>query len=169
MSEFRDAIGWRGGDRFSFTVYGVWEVGALDGPRTETITGDLKRLQPRAEVSSFVAADEGWPCAVGVFDIELTTWPDAVEDTCSAYLDAVCRGGARLGWMMFEGMFNEVADMFSPEWARHIYAIKGNCDAAEVEFAVVDSVRHSPDWDEVVAKHRGRILGIYPQLRDKET
>ena len=169
MSEFRDAIGWRGGDRYSFTAYGVWEVDALDTPQTESITGELKRLQPAAEVSSFVASDEGWPCAVGVFDIELGAWPAAVEDACEAVLDAVCRGGARLAWMMFEGMFNEVADMFSPEWARHIYAIKGNCNAAEVEFAVADSVRHSPDWEEAVASHRERVLGMYPRLRALET
>ena len=70
---------------------------------------------------------------------------------------------------MFEGMFNEVADMFAPEWSRHIYAIKGNCNAAEVEFAVADSVRHSADWEEAVASHRERVLGMYPRLRALET
>ena len=66
--------------------------------------------------------------------------------------------------MMFDGMFNDVWDLFSAEWASHIYAIKGDCRVDNIELAIEDDARHSPAWREVVLGYRRRLIDEYPSL-----
>lgn len=165
MSEFEDAIGWRGPGRLSFIVYGIWRRGGDEHLSTmEGAKAALVDLVPGSEVSCFVASDEGWPCDVGVFDIELEVWPEDLEAICRELPRAVCRHGSQLAWMMFDGVFNDVADIFCQDWATHIYAVQGNRESPDVDLAVADEVRHSAGWAKLVAEHRGRVSSIFPSL-----
>jgi hypothetical protein len=102
VSEFRDAIAWRSPTQLSFIVNGVWDRGAIHGVLKE-IAADLEAAAPGSRLSPFVATDDDWPCEVGVFDVELSNWPDEPELFCDALLATVCRRGAGLSWMMFDG------------------------------------------------------------------
>jgi hypothetical protein len=164
MSEFEDAIAWRGPDRLSFIVYGVWRAG---GPVTamERAVTSLKNVVPDSEVSFFVATDADWPCSVGVFDIECDRWPDSLEEFCKQLLAAVCREGPDVAWMMFDGVFNAVKDIFRQNWAPHVYAVLGDCRTERVDLAIADVVRHSAEWAQVLGTHRERVMSLFPTLR----
>jgi hypothetical protein len=164
MSEFKEAIAWRGPGRLSFIVYGLWKAGDNQVPAMKTAKAALTDALPGSEVSLFVATDEGWPCNVGVFDIEFEGWPEDVEGACRELLAAVCREGSDLAWMMFDGVFNDVEDIFCQDWAAHIYAVQGDCRTPRVDLAIADDVRHSAGWAEVVVEHRARVLELFPML-----
>lgn len=164
MSEFKEAIGWRGPDQLSFIVYGIWKAGDEHLPAMERASLALTKAMPGSEVSLFVATDEGWPCNVGVFDIEFDVWPADIEAACWQVTMAVCQEGSELAWMMFDGVFNDVKDILSEDWARHIYAVREDCEQLQVHVAVADEVRHSAGWAGLVARHRARVLELFPSL-----
>lgn len=76
----------------------------------------------------------------------------------------VCREGAEFAWMMFDGVFNEIEDIFCEDWAAQIYSIKGDCGTDQVGLAISDDVRHSTGWAQLVAKHRAWVLNHFPTL-----
>jgi hypothetical protein len=164
MSEFNEAIGWRGPGQLSFIVYGIWKAREEPLPSMERASLALSKAVPGSEVSLFVATDQGWPCKVGVFDVEFDVWPEDIEATCRQLTMAVCQEGSELAWMMFDGVFNDVKDIFSEDWARHIYAVRGHCEHLRVDVAVADEVRHSAGWAGLVAEHRARVLELFPSL-----
>jgi hypothetical protein len=164
VSDFKDAIGWRGPDRLSFIVYGLWRAGGDHLAEMERARVALADVVPGSEVSLFVATDEGWPCNVGVFDIELADWPENVEGACNELLMAVCRERSEIVWMMFDGVFNDVEDIFHPQWAAHIYAIRADCDSPQADLAIADEERHSARWAHLVAKYRAQVLNLFPTL-----
>jgi hypothetical protein len=124
----------------------------------------LTKAMPGSEVSLFVATDEGWPCNVAVFEIEFKVWPADIEAVCRQLTKTVCQEGSELAWMMFDGIFNDIKDIFSEGWAGHIYAVQGSCEQLKVDIAVADEVRRSAGWADLVAKHRARILALFPSL-----
>jgi hypothetical protein len=163
MTEFESAIAWRGIRHRSFIAYGIWQRPGIDDLATE-LAEELAGVEPGSQISSFVAADEDWPCVVGVFDVEVSKWPNEPEQFCRDLLGGLCRRGARLGWMMFEGVFNEIGDIFSDSWAPHIYAIGPDCGTGRVRVGIADEVRHSPEWKEFVLGCRRQLLAEYPGL-----
>ncbi len=66
--------------------------------------------------------------------------------------------------MMFEGVFNDVADVFSADWAPRVYAIRDDCGIDRVDYAIADPVRHSSEWRRLVLDHRQRLFEEYPTL-----
>ncbi len=164
MSEFRDAITWRGPDQPTFVAYGLWERNLADHVLLD-LKKELEAAGPGVTVSTFVATDDDWPCEVGVFDVEASRWPDQLESFCEELLSTLCRYQARLAWMMFDGVFNDVSDIFSIEWATQVYAIRGNCGVDDLDYAVVDTERHSAQWKQIVLNHRHRVLVWYPRLQ----
>lgn len=163
MSRFGDAIAWRGGGRLSFIIYGLWGRDEVTS-RLADVTEDLTRAAPESRVSAFVAADDDWPFDVGVFDVEGSTWPDDPELFCNALLATICRHGARVSWMMFDGVFNDVWDILSDGWAPHVYALR-HCRIDRIGLALADDVRQSPEWTEFVRGFRGLLIAEYPSLK----
>jgi hypothetical protein len=164
MSEFKDAISWRGPDRPSFIIYGLWRVNT-PVESIERASVRLKNVVQYSEVLVSVATDEGWPCSVGVFDVEFHDWPSAPEGVCRQLLGGVCQEGPELAWMMFDGMLNALEDIFCQEWAAHIYAVQGDCGAGRVDLAIDDEIRRSPEWEQLIATHRERLRTLFPSLR----
>jgi hypothetical protein len=164
VSEFKDAIGWRGSDRLSFIVYGLWPIEKPVGGM-ERASASLTNVISGADVSIFVATEQDWPCSIGVFDIECDQWPADPEEVLRQLLAAVCSEGSVPAWMMFDGVFNSVQDIFREEWATHIYAVQWDCTANQVDLAIADEVRHSTDWAGRLRQHRERVLVLFPSLR----
>ncbi len=91
MSEFENAIGWRGPNHLSLVAYGIWEPHRIDAVVARETAKDLTCLFPTAQVAHFIATDEGWPFDVGVFDFEFATWSDEPQLVCANILEVVCR------------------------------------------------------------------------------
>ena len=162
--KFDTAARWRGEPPISLILYGLWE-GAGHRPEMDQVLQELRAEQRAVEVSLHVATDEeeGWPCSVGVFDIGLQSWPLALEDVFRRWLGVISRHEAHAAWMMFEGTFMAVGDIFSELWGPSIYAIRA-ADTDESFVAINDDERASRRWVEIIAMHRRRVLARYPML-----
>lgn len=164
MSKLKAAIAWRGNDNFSFLVYGAWAKGDLGAGLAGRIAVALAAIDPSYRASSFIATDEDWPCEIGVFELEGTLWPKEPESTFQRWLQELCSNDAKLCWMMFEGAFNDVRDIFQHDLASQIYAAWANCQNDAAEFALADELRGSADWGHRIAQMRERMVGLFPEL-----
>jgi len=68
-----------------------------------------------------------------------------------------------MSWMMFDGVFNDVSDIFSDHWAGQVYAIR-DCRHGEVRTAIADQLRHAPEWQQFVLDCRRRVIARYPAI-----
>lgn len=166
MSQFEEAITWRGPDKLCFIAYGIWRPNEVES----VLQGAAKSMAEIAnglKVEPFVATDDDWPCDVGVFDVEMSYWPRDVATFCNRVLVELCSCGATSSWMMFDGVFNEISDIFSGGWAASIYAVMGDCSIESFDCAISDSTRNSSEWAQLIVTHRERVLSLFPEIAGK--
>jgi hypothetical protein len=125
---------------------------------------DLAEWPSGTSIHNFWLEDEPWPIIIELFGIRSPIVPLDLGMLLSAALWDVTSQDATLSWCMFDGVFNDVAQLFTPWQIERTYGI---CLPGEIpQVALSYQARTAPSWSRLLQRAADHLYSRYPKLKN---
>jgi hypothetical protein len=115
------------------------------------------------KIGNFWLEDDPWPIVIELFSIRTFDLPHNLSELLSATMLDVMKQGAILSWYMFDGVFNDVAQLFIPWQIERTYGI---CFPGETpQLALTKDARSVLAWRVLLEAAADYLYSRYPMLK----